>query len=108
MKKQLFILFVLFLGAFNNSSAQTNVFSKVYYSNTDAFEGTSVVKAFDNGFMITGMYNHALPIVLKTDSAGTLLWTKGFTTSTIYTGGFQKIIQTNDTNFLVLGHSQGT
>lgn len=87
---------VLFISFSAYLSAQQNDFSKVFYD-AGSTNGYSVVRSFDNGYMIAGT-NSGNAFVMKIDSAGSYLWSKDFGNS-----GFNKIISTSDSCFVMAG-----
>ncbi len=83
------------------------IFQKIFF-NPNGCTGLSLVQTDDNGFLIAGYTNdslfpnHSNSLIIGTDSSGNLIWNKTFGNN--YRGDlFQKIIKTQDGNYVVVG-----
>lgn len=99
MKKITTLLLFLTIGF--AALAQPNLFSKVYYYGGSQVTGNAILQDYDKGFVVAGSYNY-LPMLMKTDSAGNLLWQKNYGTQ-YYNFGFYAITGTNDSCFAAAG-----
>lgn len=87
--------------------AQQTTFSKVYYEPSGTgVESRSVVKTFDNGYLIAGKANYYMGYLLKTDANGVEVWNKFFNPSPNNFLEFKKIISTTDSCFVICGKLQ--
>ena len=75
MKKISTLVTLLIL--FQNSFAQQSKFSKIYFDNANYFSADGMVKSFDGGLIVTGIYNYTSS-VMKIDSLGSVVWANSF------------------------------
>ncbi|MBK5285220.1 MAG: T9SS type A sorting domain-containing protein [Bacteroidia bacterium] len=91
-------------GGYNNicmvrtDSIGTVLFSKVYSDNVSHFYSSSVLPNSDGSFFISGYNNYLAYILIKIDSFGNVLWSKGY--DGVAASG---IINTNDGNCIISG-----
>ena len=102
MKKQ--ILFfasigILILHFTNMLHAQPSTFSKIY-GNSIGVPNNSIVKTFDNTFIIAGEEDN-VALVFKIDSTGSILWGKNFGSHS--NESFNSIITTRDSCYVIAG-----
>lgn len=100
--KLLFFSLFIFVVFASKTSAQTNIFSKVIYHLTTGINGNSICNAYDNSAYIVGSFDFNYPILLKTDSAANVLWSKQIV-STTFNSTFNVIKPTNDSCFIIAG-----
>ncbi len=93
------ILSVLFLSD-GKLFAQQNIYSKVFSDNSGSVQANAVTNTPDNGFIIAGQWNGEA-MVMKADSAGTLLWEKQIGES--MNESFNCITPTIDSCFVLAG-----
>jgi hypothetical protein len=79
---------------------QPQPFTKVIYDFVNPVTAHSVASAHDGGYMIAGEIQGA-PMILHTDSAGDVLWTKTFGTG--WNDRVSDIIKTSDSCFVAVG-----
>ena len=75
MKKISTLVTLLIL--FQISFAQQSKFSKIYFDNANYFSADGMVKSFDGGLIVTGIYNYTSS-VMKIDSLGSVVWANSF------------------------------
>jgi hypothetical protein len=78
------------------------------FSDSGNFNVANVLQVFDGGFVVTGdkynISNNSTDIfILKTDSAGNLLWIKNYGGANAETGSY--ITQTSDSDLVVIGQT---
>ncbi|PIV58162.1 MAG: hypothetical protein COS14_11055 [Bacteroidetes bacterium CG02_land_8_20_14_3_00_31_25] len=74
-------------------------FSRVFYHDTHSVRAYSIVKTFDNDFLLAGEKNHN-PLVLKMDTLGNILWNKTYGSQ----GTFFSLTRTDDSCFVFAGN----
>lgn len=79
-------------------------FSKTYGTINDDY-GYSLSKTFDSGYIISTPYNNGLWAIIKTDSQGDTSWIKtySFLNSSLNYQFTNSIIQTSDSNYVIIG-----
>jgi len=82
-------------------SAQQSTFAKVFYDNSGSAQAYSIIKSFDNNYMIVGEKDYGA-LLLKMDPTGTILWNKKF--GSTGSDRFNVIIETNDSCFVMAGY----
>ncbi len=94
------VAILLLLNIYAPLNAQQSTYTKVFYDNSGSAQAYSIIKSFDNNYMIVGEKD-AGALLLKMDPTGTILWNKKFGS----TGWdrFFDIIATKDSNFVMAG-----
>ncbi len=98
--KKTYTLVTLFI-LIQFSFAQQNKFSKIYFDNSGAYSADAMVKSFDGGLIVAGLYNYSTCSVLKIDSLGVIQWSK-----TIGSGSneaFNSVVRTADSCYVMAG-----
>lgn len=103
-----YILPILLLVAFN-AAGQTN-FKKEYFNGSKSIVSNSLLQNNDGPYLMAGTIDTVInaiqgnsAFIKKTDSLGNLLWTKYFSLPNTYGMGFNKIIKTQDNNYVAVG-----
>ena len=99
-KKLFFFLSLFSIVIF--SKAQTTFIKTYKFAAPFSFQ--NVIKTNDNGYILSGYW--ILRFIAKTDSAGNLLWIKGFPTQA--DGAIMQVIQTKDGGLAMIGGSDTT
>ncbi len=97
--KKLTTLVTLFI-LFQISFAQQSKFSKIYFDNTNYFSADGMVKSFDGGLIVTGIYNFSSS-VMKIDSLGSVVWANslGF----VQNESVNAVVRTIDSCYVMAG-----
>ena len=91
---------LLFCGLTSIMNAQQTIFTKVYYDLSGAAQAYSLVKTFDQNYLIAGEKD-SQPMVMKVDQTGNVLWIKKIWG--IYDFRFTCIAATHDSCFILAG-----
>lgn len=106
MKRTLLLIFFLFLLMCKLTIGQ-ETFSKVYYNHwNEGVQGHSIRKTHDENFIIIGETGLSQGLILKIDSTGSVVWSKGYLT----TEGIPSLLAIEEINggFIVGGHIEGS
>lgn len=82
------------------SFAQQSKFSKIYFDISTAFSADGMVKSYDGGLIVTGIYNYS-STVMKIDSTGTIVWAYNFGLG--QNESVNAIVRTTDSCYVMTG-----
>lgn len=97
--KKLSTLLTLFI-LIQSSFAQQTKFSKVYFDSIASFSADGMVKSYDGGLIVTGIYNYTSS-VMKIDSLGSIVWVYSFGQGN--NESVNAIVRTSDSCFAMTG-----
>ncbi|MEA3446055.1 MAG: T9SS type A sorting domain-containing protein [Bacteroidota bacterium] len=97
--KSLFVITTLVFTIVFNSYAQST-FARTYYTNDTSLFAKSMVKSFDNKYLICGNINESHSFYVMIDSLGNSICSKTINAK----GSFSDVISTNDSCFVFAGH----
>jgi hypothetical protein len=103
-----YLLIILLLAAIK-TKGQTN-FKKEYFNGNKSIVSNSLLQNKDGTYLMAGNIDTVInaiqgnsAFIKKTDSLGNLLWTTYFSLPNTYGIGFNKIIKTQDNNYVAVG-----